>query len=285
MELDDAMNLIARVLEMEKGSRISLDKIRIPEGIKFDEPQDPEGGPSSEQLYNWIQKRMKAEGFMTAKALIELILIHKVCVDRVQLQNHAESCEVSAASPELEAGECLDDIDLPVLVTFDEAQSAEDGPSSAELGEGLTSMETEDYVKFILRSGVRVSRIHVLVDPESKECDYPLCPVEGKHTNGIYNYRGLPVPAEHQAGLDRLGWSWEFGPPVEEYEKQCNPPPWVWAAFWRDKTGVADAQDIQMVEAFKEAHVWKRTWALKYMFERELSGGFTPKYVGFEFIW
>lgn len=69
-------------------------------------------------------------------------------------------------------------------------------------------------------------------------CDSPACPVKLAHSQGRYLHNG-----KHNRHGPVFG--------------SCNPPPDVWQAYDRTRAGNGTAEDMQLVESFREYHVFQ----------------------------
>jgi len=69
-------------------------------------------------------------------------------------------------------------------------------------------------------------------------CESPACPIKPAHSQGRYLHNGK-----------RNRRSPVFG--------SCNPPPEVWAAYDRKRAGNGTTEDLQLVDGFREYHVFQ----------------------------
>lgn len=147
---------------------------------------------------------------------------------------------------------------LPHTLMIEEAESAEDGPATADLYDKMhTGMTKRDFLTLILTEGVAIDRI--VIRPRQEvcfACEYPPEDLPGawQHERSIYKHKSRSVSPQHQKGLDVMGLPSLFGPPGSA--EQANPPPWVWECVWAVYMEEHEEEDFATVMDFLEAHVW-----------------------------
>lgn len=145
---------------------------------------------------------------------------------------------------------------IPHTLIIEEAESAEEGPPSADIyAKMYGTMTKRDFLSMILTEGVAIDRI--VVRPRQQcciVCEFPPDNISGtlQHFKNIYKHKGRPVSPQHQEALDKMGRSWLFGRPGSA--RQANPPPWVWDCLWAIHAEEDEDEDIRTVDDFVHAH-------------------------------